>query len=380
MANWPTPRSPPSPLDKARDGAATSNQLNLFLYLILPNAALRNQALVGRSSGDVAFPPLALNLYYLLSAYGRDNDVQVPFSQLLLGRAMSTLHDHPLLGAQELRLALAGNDLADQPERVKVTLHPLSIEEISKVWAGFQMQYRLSVAYDVSVILIDSARSARSGPPVLSRGPDGKGVAAGSSAVPPVPTIVRSLPNRPIAPGETWRAVGINLAAGTALVRVASPRLDQAVDLPAQIAADGSVSAVVPVAGGLPAGPCLASVVVTVGGQATASNDVAILLAPQITSDLPLSVPLSGDVLTVTLGCTPAVLPAQRACLVLGDREILANPHPAAASALTFTAPQVKAGRYLARLRIDGVDSAVVLDPDAAVPAFDPAKIIEATA
>ena len=31
------------PLDKARDATATVNQVNLFLYLISPNAAWRNQ-------------------------------------------------------------------------------------------------------------------------------------------------------------------------------------------------------------------------------------------------------------------------------------------------------------------------------------------------
>lgn len=50
------------PLDKARDATATVNQLNLFLYLISPNAAWRNQDMLGRvKSGEVASPPLALN-------------------------------------------------------------------------------------------------------------------------------------------------------------------------------------------------------------------------------------------------------------------------------------------------------------------------------
>src|SRR5271165_5972473 len=90
------------PLDKARDPAATSNQLNLFLYMISPNAAWRNQDMPGRTRpGEVASPPLALNLFYLVSAYGRDNDVQLPFSQLLLGQAMSVLYDHPVLGHDE---------------------------------------------------------------------------------------------------------------------------------------------------------------------------------------------------------------------------------------------------------------------------------------
>ena len=62
--------------------------------------------------GEPAQPPLALNLFYLLTAYGRDNDAQRPFSHMLLGRAMSILHDHPVLGARlgECTLIVAGHD------------------------------------------------------------------------------------------------------------------------------------------------------------------------------------------------------------------------------------------------------------------------------
>ena len=369
------------PLDKARDNAATANQLNVFLYLILPNAALRNQDIVSRSSGDIAMPPLALNLFYLISAYGRDNDVQSPFSHLLLGQAMSVLHDHPLLGKQELQQALAGNDLGSQVERVRITLHPLSIEEISKVWAGFQMQYRLSVAYDVSVVLIDSARAARSGPPILSRGPAGLGYPTQPDAVPPLPAIVRTLPSRPVAIGETWRALGVNLGGDSVVVRITSALLADAVDVPAQVAAaDGSVSMTLPGDRNLPAGLCIARIVATTGGTPMASNPVQLAIAPQVTTALPLKVKLSKGAVTVKLACTPPVLPAQRASLVLGSRDILADPHPSKTGTLTFSDDQVQAGQYLARLRVDGVEASVVVDPDAAVPVFDPAKAIQVTA
>src|SRR5438034_2772333 len=78
------------PLDRARTNGNTANQLNLFLYQALPNAALRNMDMPRQvKPGETGMPPLALNLYYLLTAYGRDNDTQRPFSHHLLGRAMS---------------------------------------------------------------------------------------------------------------------------------------------------------------------------------------------------------------------------------------------------------------------------------------------------
>jgi hypothetical protein len=111
------------PVDRARTGANTANQLNVFLYHILPSAAWRNMDMPARvRNGESGVPPLALNLYYLLTAYGRDDDARVPFSHHLLGRAMSVLGDHPLLNAAEIKASLPNNDLWSQIERIRFTL------------------------------------------------------------------------------------------------------------------------------------------------------------------------------------------------------------------------------------------------------------------
>ena len=50
------------PPDKAR-GTVTTNQLNLFLYQILPNAAWRNMTVPQQvRPGETGMPPLALTL------------------------------------------------------------------------------------------------------------------------------------------------------------------------------------------------------------------------------------------------------------------------------------------------------------------------------
>ena len=62
------------PLDKAR-GNNNNNQLNLFLYQIARNAAWSNRDIPQQvKPGETGVPPLALNLYYLVTAYGRDDD------------------------------------------------------------------------------------------------------------------------------------------------------------------------------------------------------------------------------------------------------------------------------------------------------------------
>jgi hypothetical protein len=51
------------PLDKAR-GNNSNNQLNLFLYQVMRNAAWSNREMPRQvKPGETAFPPLPLNLY-----------------------------------------------------------------------------------------------------------------------------------------------------------------------------------------------------------------------------------------------------------------------------------------------------------------------------
>src|SRR6266852_3744859 len=117
------------PPDKARDG--TSNQINLFLYQVLPNAAWRNMDIPQQvRPGETSMPPLALNLFYMMTAYGAgDSDV---LGHLLLGHAMGILYDNPLLFSNDINTALSksnapgvsedlNSELQNQVERVRIT-------------------------------------------------------------------------------------------------------------------------------------------------------------------------------------------------------------------------------------------------------------------
>ena len=80
-------------------------QVNLFLYQVTYNSGWRNEGLSARNSqGErTANPPLALNLHYLLTAYG----AKYLNWEILLGYAMQVLHDTPILSRDAIRTALA---------------------------------------------------------------------------------------------------------------------------------------------------------------------------------------------------------------------------------------------------------------------------------
>src|SRR5439155_25425150 len=102
------------------------------------------------------------------SAFG-DTEDEEPAHQLL-GEAMLVFHDHAVLSKTRLEGVLAEAGVHLQPERVRLTPLHLSLEDITKLWTSFQSNYRLSVAYEASVVLIDTTTPPISPLPVLRRG------------------------------------------------------------------------------------------------------------------------------------------------------------------------------------------------------------------
>ena len=376
------------PLDKAR-GAVTSNQLNLFLYQVLRSAAWTNQAIPRQSQpGESPAPLLPLNLWYLVTAFGRDDDATQPFGHQLLGRAMSVLNDYPILTPDDIRsatsAALPRADLDQQIERVRITLQPLSVEDISKLWTGFATQYRLSAAYEISVVLIDSTLPAKTPLPVLTRGKGDQGIIAQTDLSSPFPSLTSATPpgaQPSVKLGDTLTLAGqhldgtnisvvFNHSVWTSPVPIAIPAGPAATATQIQVGIPNSPSV-------WPAGFYTVQVMVQRPGETylRSTNLVTFSLAPSITI-LP-GTTVAGDI-TYTTTSVPDVWPQQRASLLLGSQEILADDHPAQINTLTFEAEAVATGNYFVRLRVDGVDSLLV-DRSKTPPVFDPTQMVTVT-
>ena len=163
------------PVDQAIQ-KAPQDRLNLFLYQVTPNIGYRNIDQPARGSDGVITkrPQLGLNLHYMITAMATQNDDVR--AQMILASAMRTLHENPVLTREMIRQtilavpSLATSDLADQAELVKIVPQALTLEEITKLWSSFfQTNYRISVAYEATVVLIDSVYDARPTLPVTTR-------------------------------------------------------------------------------------------------------------------------------------------------------------------------------------------------------------------
>jgi hypothetical protein len=381
------------PPDKAR-GSNTSNQLNIFLYHTITNASWRNMDMPRQvRPGETGMPPLPLTLFYLLTAYG-DNDEDTLGHQVL-GRAMSILHDHPVLSPEDIRLALAPDelslyDLYNQIEGIRITFQPMSLEEMSKLWTTFQTQYRISAAYQVSVILIESTRPTKAPLPVLRQGDQDRGPSAQPDLTPPFPTLSEVLtpdPRFSAVLGDTLTLRGHHLLGEQVEVRFSHPSLATPHMLPPLAGAtDRQISIQLPSGAAASAagraGVYAVSVAVrnTVDGKLVerVTNEIPLTLAPVIESIaiVPNTIAHDADgnaTLTLRLTFTPQARPEQRSTLLIGDREVLPEPpagDPAPTDTLDFVVRSIRPDEYYVRLRINGVDSILVVR-DAAPPRFD---------
>ena len=399
---------PPDRID-ALD-AQKKSRLNLFMYQITPNAGWRNVGLPARDSrGErVGNPPLALDLHYLMTAYGAEE----LHAEILLGYGMQLLHETPVLTRAAIRRSLAppspvvgGGDLppemqalftselAEQVEQIKVSPSSLTTEEISRMWSAFQAKYRPTAVYQASVVLIESRQSTRSALPVRERKvyvitfqqPVVERIKSRASAGDPI------VENQPILAGYNLAIVGRQLRGQDTRVNVGGVEVTPA---------DADVTdaqIIVPIPATLQAGVQGVQVIhrIPMGEPATPhrgseSNLAAFVLRPRIETINVSNLQGTGSnprAADVNLNVKPAIGDEQRVVLLLNEFIALTSP-PApntAAESYSFIAPSriplsppagppgqsesitipiigVKAGNYLVRVQVGGAESPLGTD------------------
>ncbi|MHC5936134.1 Pvc16 family protein [Nostoc sp.] len=166
------------PPDRITVGSDERAQLNLFLYQVTQNHNVdwvSQEFRKGYSriihNPSYTNPPLALDLHYLLTAYG-PKDFQ---AEILLGSAMQMLHKSPIIASEMIENALINASetstssvfsqalasisvsvLAKQIGQIKISPEFFKMEETSKIWSALQTHYRPSVTYQASMVLIES--------------------------------------------------------------------------------------------------------------------------------------------------------------------------------------------------------------------------------
>ncbi len=123
-------------------------QLTLYLFHVAENKFQKNLEPVGKTSPTVPpiqYIPLALDLYYLLTAFAKGSYAQ---EQQAMTMAMRCLHDNAIV---KLDVVLGGQAIK---EEFTVTMEAEASDELARLWQSFAVPPRLSAVYRVSVALI----------------------------------------------------------------------------------------------------------------------------------------------------------------------------------------------------------------------------------
>ena len=369
--------------------------VNLYLYQVSPNAAWRNDDLPTRraNGGLVRRPQAALDLFYLLTFFGNETELE---PQRILGGVATALHARPVLTREKIRSVietvttpdpthyLGDSDLAEQVELVKFSPLPLNLEELSKLWSVFlQTPYSLSVAYQGSVVLLEADGAPQQAAPVRERN-----VYVEPMRRPVIEQLLsRSGPNDPPVGGQPI------LSTDDLVIRGRELRGDDTRVLVGGIEVTNfeevsNTQIVLSVPASVRAGRRTAQVVHrTMMGtppsphEGVESNATTFELRPRIIPPVSANVqgsgnqPRSGD---VTVQLEPEVGRRQRVTLLLNERH---PPDTRPARSYSFEAPPrqptdpetsasiavsvsgVTPGRYLVRVRMDGAESLLETGP-----------------
>ena len=362
-------------------------QLNLFMYYSGINPALRNNNLPSMNSSGVPLsnPPLAINLHYLVTAYGAN-----PFDpEILLAYAMQVFHNTPVVPRTVIQSALggllsgtpsneqkliSGSTLASQIEHIRITPETLTTEEIYRLWTAFQTSYRPTTSYQVSVVVIQSTQSYQSNLRVQQRS---------LMALPSIGPVISGISPTMVAPSQILSINGSNFLNGDPSDTLVS--FDEAAPVPVSTVQGNCVRVIVPDT--MEAGTCDVRVIcnVTFPSSTTAhpcfsSNAVPFQLIPVIQPPAapPFTAPpykaTQGGTLTVTVS-TP-VGSQQTVVVYIGNQAIL-QPQgplvtpPTASTTVTVTVPtMIAATSYPLRVEVDGAQSQLTQDTTSGSPTF----------
>jgi hypothetical protein len=154
------------PPDRIQLGAEERAQLNLSLYRVTPNSTRQYAGVLVQHEAGPARLPLALDLHYLLAAYG-EKELQ---AETLLGCAAQLFHERAVLTPEMLRSLLMtaqnggspdpllemllSSTFLEQMQPVRILSEFLNFEDLSKLWSSFQAHARPALTYRVSMVLL----------------------------------------------------------------------------------------------------------------------------------------------------------------------------------------------------------------------------------
>jgi hypothetical protein len=140
-----------------RTGNPPEKGLSVWLYQLERSAELTNRPVVRVSPTELRRPPLPMNLHYLFTPIADRTETE----QLILGKVLQVLNDGTTVEPDPARPELR--------EALRISLEPLDLESITRVWTALEAPYELCMSYLVHVVDIESGEQPAQSAPVVER-------------------------------------------------------------------------------------------------------------------------------------------------------------------------------------------------------------------
>ena len=362
--------------------------VNLFLYQAAYNSALRNgDTAAFRSRKGPTRRQSSLDLFYILSTYGNETELE---PQRLLGSVVRTFSDKAVVTPELIGQAIAdssylsSSDLANQTQQITINPVEMNTDELSKVWSTFfQAPYSLSLVYLVRSVVIDGEDSLSRALPVRERR------FGGVIPFPAQPTLERVIAKAGIdAPIEVHSVIclsGKRLQSQTENQKV-SVKIGSVEIVPQSVSANEIIVNLGDASKAFQAGMQTVQVCHTPVQKQhktpVTSNALPFVLRPAIISTAVGEVegidddPRNGTLEIIT---NVSVGAQQRVVLTFNEWAVESPatylfevpPRQKDSENLVISFQDVKPGKYLVRLQIDGADSLLEIDNDPSSKTFN---------
>lgn len=137
----------------------------LCLYRVGINTTLRKLPPRAKPDGTRYRPSLPVDLYYLLTPWASDVEMQ----QRLLGWGLRQLEDNQILPPGLLNQYLAERDVFRPDETVELIADPLSLVDFTSLWDKLRPRMQSSMTYVARMLSLDSEIELREGAQVQTR-------------------------------------------------------------------------------------------------------------------------------------------------------------------------------------------------------------------
>lgn len=362
------------------NNAQKERKINIYLYQVSPIKELQQENVIpNRRNGKTPLKSVQLNLYYLITFYGNELELE---PQQLLGSTIRSLLDSAILERDAIEEAISRSDflrnstLVNQLTKVSFAMNSMTPEELTRIWSTlFRSPYSLSIAYIGKAVLIEGEKTRKKALPV-------RNVLMNASIKQLVIEEIKSSTGKrqPITTKSNLTILGENLLAPNTQVRIGNTKIapqvveDKKVELKLS---NFSQSELDELRAGVQSLQIVhmeqkASIIDPI--RSIESNALPLILCPTIKGNVtPTNLIESWNnsfTAEVTIDVDLMVDKDQRVSLLMNE---IATEKPEAylfaaksreetTRSLDFLVRNVKAGEYLIRVQINGAESPLEID------------------